>query len=57
MEEWMSDTIKVSTKPDDPPDCDVCGAITIVSGDCYKCLNCGNSMAIPKEDQKDEAES
>jgi ribonucleoside-diphosphate reductase alpha chain len=28
----------------DAPACDVCGSITIRSGTCYKCLNCGNSM-------------
>lgn len=26
------------------PACDVCGCITVRSGTCYKCLNCGNSM-------------
>ena len=28
----------------DAPACDVCGAITVRSGTCYKCMNCGNSM-------------
>jgi ribonucleoside-diphosphate reductase alpha chain len=28
----------------DAPACDVCGTITVRSGTCYKCLNCGNSM-------------
>ncbi|MGH7177894.1 MAG: hypothetical protein ACREJC_10970, partial [Tepidisphaeraceae bacterium] len=28
----------------DAPPCDVCGAITVRNGTCYKCLNCGNSM-------------
>jgi ribonucleoside-diphosphate reductase alpha chain len=28
----------------DAPPCDVCGSITVRSGTCYKCLNCGNSM-------------
>jgi ribonucleoside-diphosphate reductase alpha chain len=28
----------------DAPACDVCGAITVRSATCYKCLNCGNSM-------------
>jgi len=28
----------------DAPACDVCGAITVRSGTCYKCHNCGNSM-------------
>jgi ribonucleoside-diphosphate reductase alpha chain len=28
----------------DAPACDGCGAITVRSGTCYKCLNCGNSM-------------
>ena len=29
---------------EDAPACDVCGAITVRNGNCYKCLNCGNSM-------------
>ncbi|MFK7759773.1 MAG: adenosylcobalamin-dependent ribonucleoside-diphosphate reductase [Phycisphaerales bacterium] len=28
----------------DAPPCDVCGTITVRSGTCYKCLNCGASM-------------
>jgi ribonucleoside-diphosphate reductase alpha chain len=28
----------------DAPACDVCGSITVRSGTCYKCQNCGNSM-------------
>lgn len=28
----------------DAPTCNVCGHITLRSGTCYKCLNCGNSM-------------
>ncbi|MBX3403903.1 MAG: adenosylcobalamin-dependent ribonucleoside-diphosphate reductase [Phycisphaeraceae bacterium] len=28
----------------DAPACDSCGAITVRSGTCYKCLNCGASM-------------
>ena len=28
----------------DAPACDVCGAITVRNGTCYKCFNCGNSM-------------
>jgi ribonucleoside-diphosphate reductase alpha chain len=28
----------------DAPPCDICGAITVRNGACYKCLNCGNSM-------------
>jgi ribonucleoside-diphosphate reductase alpha chain len=28
----------------DAPFCDVCGHITVRSGACYKCLNCGNSL-------------
>lgn len=28
----------------DAPPCDVCGEITVRSGTCYKCMNCGNSM-------------
>ncbi len=29
---------------EDAPACDVCGAITVRNGACYKCFNCGNSM-------------
>ncbi len=29
---------------DDAPACDLCGAITVRNGACYKCFNCGNSM-------------
>lgn len=28
----------------DAPFCDQCGHVTVRSGSCYKCLNCGNSM-------------
>ncbi|MBU6413272.1 MAG: adenosylcobalamin-dependent ribonucleoside-diphosphate reductase [Planctomycetes bacterium] len=28
----------------DAPPCDVCGSITVRSGTCHKCLNCGNSL-------------
>ncbi len=28
----------------DAPPCDVCGAITVRNGSCYRCYNCGNSM-------------
>jgi len=29
---------------EDAPSCDVCGAITVRNGNCYRCYNCGNSM-------------
>jgi ribonucleoside-diphosphate reductase alpha chain len=29
---------------DDTPLCDICGSITVRSGTCYKCFNCGNAM-------------
>lgn len=29
---------------EDAPACDICGAITVRNGTCYKCFNCGNSM-------------
>ncbi|MFT3681660.1 MAG: vitamin B12-dependent ribonucleotide reductase [Ferruginibacter sp.] len=32
------------TMQSDAPSCNTCGHITIRSGTCYKCLNCGNSM-------------
>jgi ribonucleoside-diphosphate reductase alpha chain len=28
----------------DAPSCDNCGAITVRSGNCYLCYNCGASM-------------
>ena len=28
----------------DAPACNVCGHLTVRSGTCYKCLNCGNSL-------------
>jgi ribonucleoside-diphosphate reductase alpha chain len=28
----------------DAPACDGCGSITVRNGNCYKCMNCGNSM-------------
>ena len=28
----------------DAPACNTCGHITVRSGTCYKCFNCGNSM-------------
>ncbi len=32
------------TFQEDAPACDVCGAITVRNGACYRCYNCGNSM-------------
>lgn len=32
------------TLQSDAPSCNVCGHITVRSGTCYKCLNCGNSL-------------
>jgi ribonucleoside-diphosphate reductase alpha chain len=29
---------------EDAPACDVCGAITVRNGNCYKCFNCGSSL-------------
>jgi ribonucleoside-diphosphate reductase alpha chain len=29
---------------DDAPACDLCGAITVRNGACYRCYNCGHSM-------------
>jgi len=28
----------------DAPACDTCGTLTVRSGTCYKCMNCGASM-------------
>ena len=40
------DAVSVAAKSmqSDAPACNTCGHITIRSGTCYKCLNCGNSM-------------
>ncbi|HEY8733062.1 MAG TPA: vitamin B12-dependent ribonucleotide reductase, partial [Puia sp.] len=40
------DAVNASAKSmqSDAPACNTCGHITIRSGTCYKCLNCGNSM-------------
>ena len=34
----------MKTMQSDAPACNTCGHITVRSGTCYKCLNCGNSM-------------
>lgn len=34
----------IKSMQSDAPSCNVCGHITLRSGTCYKCLNCGNSM-------------
>jgi ribonucleoside-diphosphate reductase alpha chain len=28
----------------DAPFCDICGHLTVRNGNCYKCINCGNSL-------------
>jgi ribonucleoside-diphosphate reductase alpha chain len=40
------DAVNIAAKSmqSDAPACNTCGHITIRSGTCYKCLNCGNSM-------------
>lgn len=45
-EDHSQDAINAASKnmQSDAPACNVCGHITIRSGTCYKCLNCGNSM-------------
>jgi len=44
--EVSMDAINAAAKSmqSDAPACNTCGHITIRSGTCYKCLNCGNSM-------------
>ncbi len=37
-------SMSLSEQQQDAPACDVCGTITVRSGTCYKCLNCGASM-------------
>ena len=39
----------------DAPACNTCGHITIRSGTCYKCLNCGNSMGCSADFKKTNA--
>ena len=34
----------MKSNQEDAPACDGCGSITVRSGTCYKCLNCGASM-------------
>ncbi len=44
--EFNMDAMSVANKgmQSDAPACNVCGHITMRSGTCYKCLNCGNSL-------------
>jgi ribonucleoside-diphosphate reductase alpha chain len=45
VQRTQSSTLSVALESaGDAPPCDVCGTITVRSGTCYKCLNCGNSM-------------
>jgi ribonucleoside-diphosphate reductase alpha chain len=37
-------TAAAKSMQSDAPACNTCGHITVRSGTCYKCLNCGNSM-------------
>lgn len=45
---WMENKFLVKKEGDeqtsDAPVCDICGAITVRNGTCYRCLNCGNSL-------------
>ncbi len=40
----MAMTAAMTQMQADAPACDVCGTITVRSGTCYKCMNCGASM-------------
>ncbi len=40
----MSTGVQLAPFQSDAPSCDNCGAITVRSGNCYLCHNCGNSM-------------
>ncbi|MGZ3915190.1 MAG: TSCPD domain-containing protein, partial [Flavisolibacter sp.] len=44
--EGQLDAVNAAAKSmqSDAPACNTCGHITVRSGTCYKCLNCGNSM-------------
>lgn len=46
QQEGSLDAVNAAAKnmQSDAPACNVCGHITLRSGTCYKCLNCGNSM-------------
>ncbi len=45
VQRTQSSTLSVALESaGDAPPCDVCGTITVRSGTCYKCLNCGASM-------------
>ncbi len=46
MDGTSMDAVNAAAKSmqSDAPACNTCGHITIRSGTCYKCLNCGNSM-------------
>jgi len=44
MEAFEQFNAQFSHFSDDAPACDICGAITVRNGTCYKCYNCGNSM-------------
>jgi len=37
-------SVQFATFQSDAPACDNCGAITVRTGNCYLCYNCGNSM-------------
>jgi ribonucleoside-diphosphate reductase alpha chain len=41
---WASPSEQYAAFQQDAPSCDQCGAITVRSGTCYLCRNCGNSM-------------
>lgn len=44
--DYSQDAVNAASKnmQSDAPACNVCGHLTIRSGTCYKCLNCGNSL-------------
>ena len=44
--EGSYDMVNIAAKSmqSDAPACNTCGHITVRSGTCYKCLNCGNSL-------------
>jgi ribonucleoside-diphosphate reductase alpha chain len=42
--DWSSPWGWLAELQSDAPPCDQCGAITVRTGTCFRCLNCGNSM-------------
>ena len=44
QQQMSASDVHLKSMQSDAPACNVCGHITVRSGTCYKCLNCGNSL-------------